>query len=431
MEEFLYAAERRLRSHRIAAPLLIFRNDGGSARIAKTIAVKSYSSGPRGGMEGVRALAHHYGFENVVSLDVGGTTTDVGLVAGGEIRSRRRGRIEGVEVSFPLADIVSFGIAGSSVIRARGGEIRVGPESMGSVPGPACFARGGAEATITDAFLLMGVLDPATFFGGALSLDAERSRRAVSANVAEPLGLPLDQALLDVEEAWAGKIAEAIRSSVPISDRTVIVAFGGAGPMVVCRIAERLSVRRVIVPGLASVFSAAGIGFSDLSQEYEAELGDRSPEAVEAAVWECLRRAERDMFAERVALSECSVETSLVAATNGSACAFPYERGGPVPEGIRSYQEVALRLRVVKRLDHVPLAPVGGEQTSPAVARGARRILLDGRWRDVPVYRVEDQRPGASAEGPAIVEEAFFTGKVLPGWRFELTANRDLMLSQR
>ena len=238
MEQFLYAAQRRLQKFKGRAPLLIFRNDGGSARIAKTIAIRTCGSGPRGGMEGVRALARHYGFEELVSADVGGTTTDVGTVSGGEICHLRRGAIEGVAVSNPLADVKSVGVGGSSVIRVQAGTLEVGPQSVGSVPGPACFGRGGREATITDAFLLMGILDPRTFFGGGLELDAERSRAAVLANVAVPLGLPLDEALVAMEEAWARKIAEGIRRSAPISDRTVLAAFGGAGALAVCRVAE-------------------------------------------------------------------------------------------------------------------------------------------------------------------------------------------------
>lgn len=146
MESFLYNAEHKLRERNARNPLLVFRNDGHSARVAKTIALKTYSSGPRGGMEGTRALAAHYGFEHVVSIDVGGTTTDVGEVRGGEVREERRGLVEGIRVSFPLCHLVSSGVGGSSVVRgAEGGRIVVGPESVGSAPGPACFALGVRE----------------------------------------------------------------------------------------------------------------------------------------------------------------------------------------------------------------------------------------------------------------------------------------------
>jgi len=430
MEQFLYAAERRMRNYKTRAPLLIFRNDGGSARIAKTIALKTYGSGPRAGMEGVKALALHYGFDELVSVDVGGTTSDIGLVAAGAIRNQRHGSIEGVEISFPLADVVSIGVGGSSVIRSVSGEIRVGPESVGSVPGPACFGRGGKEATITDAFLLTGVFDPTTFFGGGLALDPERSRQAIVDNVANPLGLSLEDALAAMERAWARKIADGILSNSPISARTVLAAFGGAGPMSICAVAEHVGVSRVIVPGLASVFSAVGIGFSDLSQEYELQVRDRRRTALESYIEELETRAGRDMFAEGVELADCTIEASLLCTVDGRDSLTGFTKGDDPPAELDSCDEATLRLKVARPLDRVPLAPVGGERSSHAVSDSTRRIYLDGRWQAVPVYRLDPQEPGAAAEGPAIIEESFFTGKLLAGWRFDVSANRDLILSR-
>jgi N-methylhydantoinase A/oxoprolinase/acetone carboxylase beta subunit len=430
MEQFLYATERRMRNYKTSAPLLIFRNDGGSARVAKTIALKTYGSGPRAGMEGVRALALHYGFDELLSVDVGGTTSDIGLVGGGAIRSRRRGSIEGVEVSFPLSEVASIGVGGSSVIRAVGGEISVGPESVGSVPGPACFGRGGKHATITDAFLLIGVFDPATFFGGRLALDPERSRSAIMETIAGPLGLSLEEAIAEMERAWAKKIADGILSFAPISAKTVLAAFGGAGAMSICTVAEHIGVGRVIVPGLASVFSAVGIGFSDLSQEYELRIRDRSRAAVASYLEELETRAARDMFAEGVDLADCAVETSLICTSEGSDTSAGFAKGGSLPPGFDSCDEATLRLRVVKALDRVPLVPVGRERSAAAISDSDRRIHLDGRWQSVPVYRLDSQQPGASAEGAAVIEGSFFTGKLLAGWRFDVSANRDLILSR-
>ena len=117
MERFLYAAEHKLREAHSQSPLLVFRNDGYSGRVAKTIAVQTYSSGPRGGMEGAKALAAHYGFKHLLSMDIGGTTTDITVVAGGEVRTDRRGKVEGIATSFPLCNVESHGVGGSSIIR--------------------------------------------------------------------------------------------------------------------------------------------------------------------------------------------------------------------------------------------------------------------------------------------------------------------------
>ncbi|HYA34614.1 MAG TPA: hydantoinase/oxoprolinase family protein, partial [Candidatus Binataceae bacterium] len=431
MEQFLYAAERRMRNLKTAAPLLIFRNDGGSARIAKTIALKTFGSGPRGGMEGVKALARHYGIDELISVDVGGTTSDIGMVAGGTIRSQRHGMIEGVEVSFPLADVVSVGVGGSSVIRAADGEILVGPQSVGSMPGPACFGRGGRQATITDAFLLAGVFDPKSFFGGSLALDPAPSLKAIMDNIAKPLGLSLEDALVRMESAWAGKIADGILAYSPVSARTVLAAFGGAGPMAICKVADKIGVGEVIVPGgHVAVFSAVGIGFSDLSQEYQLQVRDRSAAALEGCLRELESRAERDMFAEKLKLADCIVTATLLCLVNGIDRVFPFASGTDLPAELDSCDEAILQLRVVRPLDRVPMVPIGGEGASPAVSDSTRRIYVDGRWEKVPVYKVDSQRIGATAEGPAIVEEPFFTGKVERGWGFAMSANCDLILSR-
>ena len=152
MERFLYNAEHKLRQFKTRNPLLIFRNDGYSARVAKTVAVKTYSSGPRGGMEGAKAFAAHYGLKRLLTMDIGGTTTDIGLIDDGSVRSHRRGMIQGVPISFPLCDVVSAGVGGSSIIKVDGGRIRVGPESVGSAPGPVVVcgeSAGGNLAAVT------------------------------------------------------------------------------------------------------------------------------------------------------------------------------------------------------------------------------------------------------------------------------------------
>ena len=248
--------------------------------------------------------------------------------------------------------------------------------------------------------------------------------------IAGPLGLSLEEAIAEMERAWAKKITDGILSFAPISAKTVLAAFGGAGAMSICTVAEHIGVGRVIVPGLASVFSAVGIGFSDLSQEYELRIRDRSRAAVDSYLEELEARAARDMFAEGVDLADCAVETGLICTSEGSETTAGFAKGGSLPAGFDSCDEATLRLRVVKALDRVPLVPVGRERGAAAISDSDRRIYLDGKWQSVPVYRLDSQQPGASAEGAAIIEGSFFTGKLLAGWRFDVSANRDLILSR-
>ena len=423
MERFLYNAEHKLRDYRVRNPLLIFRNDGHSARVAKTTAVKTYSSGPRGGAEGARALAAHYGFKRLLSMDVGGTTTDIGLVEDGVVRAHARGKVEGVETSFPLCDVVSAGVGGSSIIKAEGKGIKVGPESVGGAPGPACFGLGGKEATMTDAFLLMGLLDPASYFGGELKIDVERARAAIAEKVGKPLGLSEEKAAQAMEDAWVAKIAAALKAYAEITPDTTLAAFGGAGPFVVCKVAEAAGIKRVIIPGLAAVFSAFGIGFSDIAHRFEAPLASNDAAGLEAARALLRERAGRAMFAEGADLGQCQIEESLLVVDAKGERAIELKQG---KAEIPAQGRVVLSLQALKPISHATLSGSFGKGGKEAVSSG-RRATLQG---DLPLYRVEEQSAGAGAAGPAVLEEAFFTCRIEKGWRFEINEAGDILLSR-
>lgn len=429
MERFLYNAEHKLRDFRTRNPLLIFRNDGHSARVAKTVAVKTYSSGPRGGMEGSRALAAHYGFKRLLSMDIGGTTTDIGLVEDQVVRAKRRGTIEGVVTSLPLCDVVSSGVGGSSIIRVADGKIRVGPQSVGSAPGPACFGLGGREATMTDAFLLAGLLDPASYFGGELKIDAERARAAVTDKIANPLGLSLDQAVAAMEQAWVGKVVDSLRHYTDITPDTVLAAFGGAGPFAVCRVADLAGISKVVIPGLAAVFSAYGIGFSDIGHEFAAALGSNDAKGLAECREVLLERARRGMFAEGADLAQCRIEETLNVAGPDGEKSLSLAKG-KLPAKLPANASLSLSLTVIKPVAHASINGRFGQAAKPAVTRATRNVLLDGQRRDLPLYRVEEQPAGAAGQGPAVLEEAFFTCRIDSGWRFEINDAGDILLAR-
>ncbi len=427
MERFLYNAEHGLREYRSRAPLLVFRNDGYSARVARTIAVKTYSSGPRGGAEGAKALAAHHGFARLLSIDIGGTTTDIALVERGVARAQRYGQIEGVATAIPLCDVVSVGVGGSSIIRVEGDAIAVGPESVGSAPGPACFGLGGTKATMTDAFLRQGLLDPASYFGGELHLDGERASAAITAAVGGPLGITEDEAVQRMETAWVEKVVASLHAYTTLTPDTVLSAFGGAGPFVACRIAQEAGLSRVIIPGLAAVFSAFGIGFSDIGHTYEAALASNDAGGLEAAREALLRQARHGMFAEGAELGECQLTFILRRDDGASPGPLP---GQEIPAGLPQEARLSLELQAVKPIAHAQLSSRFGGATHPADSAAKRRILVDGSRQDVPLYRAEDQTGGATAQGPAVLEEAFFTARIDAGWRFEISEAGDILLSR-
>ena len=433
MEAFLYNAENRLRQFRTKNPLLIFRNDGDASRVAKTIAIKTYSSGPRGGVEGVKAFSKLYGFSDVVSVDVGGTTTDVGQYLDGTVAEVRRGHVEGISVSFPLCEIVSVGAGGSSIIKVAKGRIVIGPESVGAVPGPACFGRGGQFATITDASLLSGLFDPKSYFGGGMALDLDRAATAVTVNVAEPLGLKLEDALQQMELAFEDKIAAELHRVTKVSKDSVLLAFGGAGPLNACGVAEMAGINRVAIPHMAAVFSAYGIGTCDVSQRYTVALDSHDQNGLEDALAVLRAKAGRDMFAEGFSKGDYDVEARLVSTdASGKETTYPLTDAPSFPAGISQSALVELELNAVKRLraDTSRMAKVS--EGAAATPVGVRNILTRGRGRlEVPVYRLGELKAGDHASGPAILEEDYFTCRVLEGWSFVISDAGDIMLNRK
>ena len=432
MERFLYSAEHRLKSHKTRNPLLIFRNDGGAARVAKTMAIKSYSSGPRGGMEGVKALAEHYEFKKLLSYDVGGTTTDIGLVNEGKLTTKMHGHVEGVEVGFPLADIHSAGVGGSSILSTDGKAVTVGPQSVGAAPGPACFGLGGTQATITDVFLLLGVLDPATYFGGELNLDKARSEEAVMSNIAEPLGLSLHEALEHTYQAWVQKIADGLTEHSPADSNTTLAGFGGAGALAATRIADVYGAKQIIIPALGAVFCAAGIGFSPISQVYRVALADKTDAGLQKALADCRGRASKDLYAEGVDIAECEISVSILStSSDGNEEITDIVAGGELSFDLSASERVTVIYEASKNISSLKFADVGDETPSQAKNNCTRKVsTAENSITEVPVIRLEEQVPGATIDGPVIIEESFFTGFVDEGWKLSISGNRDLILNK-
>jgi len=423
VERFFWNAESILRDARHNRPLRIFHNDGNSARVAKTVALKTYSSGPRGGMEGARALARHYGWPLAITMDVGGTTTDVGVVRGGEIDVRSHGDVAGIVTSFEMCEIGSTGAGGSSVFTVRDGEIAIGPDSVGALPGPACFARGGEQATVTDAYLVAGIFDPTTFLGGVVQLDEERACKAIETHVAGPLGVDVDAAALAMLDAFNAKLADALPSVESVGD-AVLLAFGGAGPLGACAVARKAGIGTVVVPRLAAVFSAFGVGFSDIAHHYEAPVAGAAE--LERRIADLGEAARRDMYAEGFADGDYRTERALRVGTNGSTRTIALGDGPVDPNALAG--GAIMQLSVVTPIPHPQLAPAHDMPTVASVPAATREVLGAGGRTSLPVFACADLEPGATGSGPALIEDAYFTCKVETGWAFDVDADSNIVL---
>lgn len=391
---YLYRAEDWLREHGYRRPLLVVHNDGGCTRVAKTIAGRTYNSGPMAGLMGAEVVAGLYGIDHLLTLDMGGTSLDVAVLRDGRAPVREHGEVEGVELSFPLGEVLALGAGGGSIAHVTDGELRVGPQSAGARPGPACFGFGGTAPTTTDADVVLGIIDPDRFLGGSMPLDADRARRALEP-LAEELGTDVAGVAVQIRQTVHRDMGERIAAELRARDvdpaSATILAYGGAGAGHACGIADVLGVREILTLPFAAVFSAFGASSADVRHEYLAVDADGAEDGLRA-------RALRDMRGEGFAPDAVALDTDRV------------QRHG----------EDRLRVRATAALEHFAFTrtdPVAGD----APAAGRREVTWPGHGpRDTAICDAAALVPGHAVAGPAVIEAADTTCAVPPGWSFRV-----------
>jgi N-methylhydantoinase A len=269
---YLERVKQRLADAGVSAHLYLVQSNGGVAtpEEAAALPVKLLLSGPAGGAMAMAALARRHKLANVVGIDMGGTSSDVSVVIDGQVGETGEGAIDGLPVRLPMIEIRTIGAGGGSIAHIETDALRVGPQSAGSVPGPACYQRGGSEPTVTDANLYLGRIDPQAFLGGDMALSSEAAEQAI-AGFADRLSLPSDRAARGIIDVANASMASAVRLSLfekgaDPSD-FVLAPFGGAGGLHACAIAEELDIDRIVFPATASTLSARGILTSDLRHD--------------------------------------------------------------------------------------------------------------------------------------------------------------------
>jgi N-methylhydantoinase A len=286
LEDYLERLETELRDRGLDGPLYLMKSTGGAMPIEDVAieAVATIMSGPTGGVIGSQYLGREIGSENLLCTDVGGTSFDVGLVVDGEIGTRSTATVNQYTLYQLSVDVDSIGSGGGSIAWIDdGGALRVGPDSAGADPGPACYGLGGTRPTVTDADLLLGYLSPEYFLGGRRDLDREAAREAMAEGVADPLGMGVEEAAAGVFEIVNGAMADLLRQMTIERGHDprafTVLAYGGAGPLHASFYADALDAQSVVVPlgDTASVFSAFGIASSDLDWVEELSNPDLAP----------------------------------------------------------------------------------------------------------------------------------------------------------
>ena len=296
---------------------------GGAARTAVTTVL----SGPAGGVTAGVAACRMTGFPNIITFDMGGTSCDVALIKDGEPIFASRGKIEGRDIAVPMMDINTVSAGGGTIAKVdRFGVLEVGPHSAGAVPGPACYGRGGAAATITDCNLVLGYLSAGNFLGGRMKLDRAKAGEAV-ARVAKPLSLDVAAAAEGIVRIIEVKMEEAIKAISTMRGHDLrdfmLLAFGGAGPCMPRRMARDLGMAGVIVPLYPGVFSALGLLMSDVKHDYirsrMTPISALTPDDVNALFAQMETQARDDLRRDGFADSESASSARSTCATPARA----------------------------------------------------------------------------------------------------------------
>jgi N-methylhydantoinase A/acetophenone carboxylase len=425
----LYRAEDDLRRSGFRHPLLIVNTDGGVTRVAKTRALATYQSGPTAGIYASALLCRELGLKDAITADVGGTSTDIGILIGGRPVQRDSVDAGGLPVLQPSVELLSFGIGGGSIAQVLDGRLLVGPESAGAAPGPACFALGGSRPTPTDAWLALGYLTPDYYLGGRKHLDSGLARQAL-ATVAQPLGLSIEEAALaicDAAECTAAAGIEellaspGLRELVDERDRSdlALIAYGGGGGLLLPGAARRLGLRATVISRHSPVFSAFGVSTFDVRHRYQACV-TVDGEGHGPVVRELAAAARRDMRGEGFAASRVDLHltvsdlsgTRLADAPADAAEQLDLPRDHPLMFELRATCPVAK-----------PALPHEQATPSQPAPRERREVWLAGGKREVPVYDRDALAAGAELRGPALIEASDTTYLVPEGSKCHVHAS--------
>jgi N-methylhydantoinase A len=471
VERYLAALEHQLAEDGLRGPVRIVQSNGGtsSLRAARSSPIRLVESGPAAGVIGAARLGERIGEPNVLYLDIGGTTAKCSLIENGEPKTTTEYRIEwrpdyaGYPIMVPVVDIVEIGAGGGSIAWIdEGGSVRVGPRSAGADPGPACYGRGGAQPTCTDANLVLGYLSAGFFAGGRMKLDPEAAKSAIGERIGKRLGMDVVEAAHGMYQVINVNMASAIRE-ISVQKgydprEFPLICAGGAGPIHGAAIAAELGIRRLVVPRDSSIFCAAGMLRTDLKHDFVRSCARVLPHGkdarVKALLAEMLREARATLKAEGIASAAQRFLYSMDLRYLGQ---YHEVNVGVPPERLEDWKAIrelfhdrhdalygySLREeRTPVELLNLRLTAIGATR-KPTLKReprrsascqkafkGRRNAYLGERFVTVPVYDGERLGHGNRLAGPAIIESINTTVVVPRGWRAQYDALGSCVLTR-
>jgi N-methylhydantoinase A len=437
LRRYLESLIRRLRKISFSGVLLIMQSNGGvvSPEVARDRAAVTLLSGPAAGPSAGITYAEPHGYRDCITVDMGGTSFDAALVRDGQPLTITEGQVNRLSLALPMLDIVTIGAGGGSIAWLdEGGLLRVGPQSAGADPGPACYAKGGTEPTVTDADLVLARLAPDFFAGGRLRLDAEAASRAIDERIARPMGLSTAEAAAGIARVVDANMASGVREitirrGYDPREFPMVVA-GGAGPNHACAIATELDLPLFLVPRESSIFCAAGMLMTDLKHDVVKSLIVRLAEIAPDDL-----RAEAEALAERgrAILRQENVEEDRIRVLVESEMRYvrqyhevslpllPLEDleqrfhaehhrlyGYSLAEEKTPLELINLRARAIGATDKPKPRAEDGDGPDPSHARKNERpvwVAEESAFRSVPVFDGHALRSGNRVGGPAVVEQ--------------------------
>ena len=468
VRRYLAEIDEHIRATGFKGSFLVVQSTGGlyEASQAKSHCVRMLESGPAAGVIGTQALCHALDLPGAIAFDMGGTTAKAGVIHDGEALTTGTALIGGYDKALPvqiaMMDIFEVGTGGGSIARVENGALRVGPQSAGAAPGPACYALGGTEPTVTDANLLLGRLGADRFLGGEMQLDVTAAEHAMRDKVATPLGMDITAAADGILRIATTAMSYAVKGvtterGLDVGD-FALVAYGGAGPLHALAIARELGIRKVIIPGAPGVFSAFGMLFSDLRYDYVRTSLMR----LEDASFREIEKVYRALEAQgRAAIANTSVKPRQVAITRAAdmryvgqehavtveipLAVFERRDHGAIKRLFDAMHElrygtsapaeraeiVSLRATVAGVMRKPPQATIKRGRAAPpaAASAGTRKAYFGKGFLVTPVYRRGELLAGNRIKGPALIDEYASTTVLMPGDAVTVDAYGNLVIT--
>lgn len=469
MADELTKLGNELRDGGFQRPLMLVHNTGGMKKVSRTRAVLTHNAGPVAGLHGALSLGREYGHDNIIFTDMGGTSFDIGVISGGRLRTYDFiPVIDRWRTNIPAIEVKSIGAGGGSIAWVNellGNSLEVGPQSAGSMPGPACYDLGGTEPTVTDADLVLGYLNPENYLGGEMLLDEDLSKEAIKNKIADPLGIEVIEAARRIRTVVDARMGQEVFNEVALKGHDprdfVLFACGGAGATHACGFAPYLQVDKVIVSAHSPVFGAYGASTVNIQQVwdksktmkvfyYQEQSYSQDFEAFNSVVEELKDLAIKDLKLEGYSPDQIGFRLELDMRYgmqyNLTKIVSPhlqvssqddykeicdkftedysaiYTPEATFPMGGINVECFYLTAYVEAQPEAVSQRKLGGKKPSKDAVREPRQAYWHelGGFKETPVFDFEKLQPGNRIEGPALIEAPETTYVLEPDWTFTL-----------